>query len=183
MRDYLSGQYIGTDILDEALEYERERCVRPDWRFIPHHLPSIPVEGAVADFVTFFSVFTHLLDEDIFRFLAEAARVAKPEGKIVFSFLDFECDSHWPVFELTLADGNPRRVINKFISKGAIHRWSRALNLEVVAIHDGPEAWIELTEPFTYSDGRRAEGTVEFGQSIAILTKGKSHGASPSPPE
>jgi ubiquinone/menaquinone biosynthesis C-methylase UbiE len=171
LRHYLSGRFIGTDILDEALAYARERCERPDWDFISHFLPSIPVEDGIANFVTFFSLFTHLLDEDIFRFLAEARRVLKPGGRIVFSFLDFECESHWSIFEATLADQNPQRVINKFISKGAIRRWARALGLNVEAIHDGPEAWIELSEPFTYSDGRRAEGIVEFGQSIAVLRK------------
>jgi ubiquinone/menaquinone biosynthesis C-methylase UbiE len=171
LRDYLSGRFIGTDILDQALAYADERCARPDWRFIPHFLPSIPIEGEIADFVTFFSVFTHLLDEDIFRFLAEAHRVLKPGGHVVFSFLDFECETHWPIFEATVADQNPQRVINKFISKGGIRRWARAVGLEVVRIYDGPEAWITLTEPFTYLDGRRAEGVVEFGQSVAVLRK------------
>jgi SAM-dependent methyltransferase len=171
LKDYLSGRFIGTDILDEALAYANDRCARPDWHFIPHYLPSIPAESAIADFVTFFSVFTHLLDEDIFRLLSEADRVLKPGGKVVFSFLDFECETHWPIFELTVADQNPERVINKFISKGAIRRWARALAMEVVTIYDGPERWIQLTEPFTYIDGRHAEGVVEFGQSVAVLRK------------
>jgi hypothetical protein len=51
-------------------------------------------------------VFTHLLDEDVSRFLSEARRVAKQGGKIVFSFLNFECDSHWPVFD-TAARARP----------------------------------------------------------------------------
>ena len=171
LRDYLSGVFIGTDILDEALKYAAEKCARPDWQFVPNHLPTIPVDDSTADFVSFFSVFTHLLDEDVFRFLTEAKRVAKPGGKIVFSFLDFECDSHWPVFEATMADRDPQRVINKFISKGAIRRWSQVLGLKLEAIHDGPHPWIKLTRPFNYLDGRRAEGVVEFGQSIAVLTK------------
>lgn len=127
LKDYLSGRFIGTDILDEALAYAAERCARPDWSFLPHYEASIPVEDGIADFVTFFSVFTHLLDEDIYRFLAEAHRVLKPGGRAVFSFLDFECASHWPIFEATLADRNPHRVINKFISKAGIKCWAQAI--------------------------------------------------------
>lgn len=169
LKDYLTGQFIGTDVLDEALEYAREKCGRADWRFVSHFEPSIPVGDSVADFVTFFSVFTHLLDEDIYRFLEAAKRVLKPNGRIVFSFLDFECETHWPLFEATLSNRSSNRVINKFVSKGAIRRWSRALGLEEVSIFEGYHPWIELREPFTYSDGRRAEGIVEFGQSIAVL--------------
>jgi ubiquinone/menaquinone biosynthesis C-methylase UbiE len=179
LRDYLAGPFTGTDILEEALVFASEKCRRPDWRFIPHAEPSIPAGDSTADFVTFFSVFTHLLDEDIYRFLSDARRVAKPGGRIVFSFLDFECDSHWPVFESTLSDTDPKRVINKFISKGAIRRWADVLGLRVDAIFNGPEPWIQLTEPFTYTDGRRAEGIVEFGQSVAVLRR---EAPDPSPP-
>jgi SAM-dependent methyltransferase len=174
LKDYLEGKFVGTDIIEEALDFAREKCGRTDWRFILDQRGSIPVEDSIADFVTFFSVFTHLLDEDIFRFLTEAKRVAKPGGKIVFSFLDFECESHWPVFEATLADQNPQRILNKFISKGAIRRWARALRLKEEAIFDGHQPWITLREPFTYTDGRRAEGVVEFGQSVAVFQKESS---------
>lgn len=178
LRDYLTGLFVGTDILGEALDYAREKCGRADWRFVQSFEPVIPVEDTSADFVTFFSVFTHLLDEDIYRFLAEANRVLRPGGKAVFSFLDFECESHWTIFEATLADRNPRRVINKFISKGAIRRWSRALRFEEEVIWDGFQPWIPLTQSFRYSDGRLAEGVVEFGQSVAVLRKPGSGGRS-----
>lgn len=174
LRAYLTGRFIGTDILEDALHYASEKCGRPDWRFIPNHEATIPAEDSIADFVSFFSIFTHLLDEDIYRFLAEAKRVPKPGGRIVFSFLDFECESHWPIFEATLSDRDLHRVINKFISKGAIRRWATVLGLKVEAIFDGPTPWINLTEPFDYTDGRRAEGVVEFGQSIAVLQKCES---------
>jgi ubiquinone/menaquinone biosynthesis C-methylase UbiE len=89
LRRFLKGKYVGTDILDEALIYAREKAGRPDWDFIETYQPVIPITEHQADMVCFFSVFTHLLDEDIFRFLAEAKRVMKPGGKIVFSYLDF----------------------------------------------------------------------------------------------
>jgi ubiquinone/menaquinone biosynthesis C-methylase UbiE len=171
LRGYLDGAFVGTDILEEALVFAAGKCGRADWRFIPHSEPSIPAGDSTADFISFFSVFTHLHDEDTYRFLCDAKRVAKPGGKIVFSFLDFECDSHWPVFESTLSDKDPQRVINTFTSKGAIRRWAHVLGLKIEAIFNGPDPWIALTEPFTYADGRRAEGIVEFGQSVAVLGK------------
>jgi ubiquinone/menaquinone biosynthesis C-methylase UbiE len=169
LRHFLKGKYVGTDILDEALIYAREKAGRPDWDFIETFQPVIPIPERQADMVCFFSVFTHLLDEDIFRFLAEAKRVMKSGGRIVFSYLDFEVASHWTVFENTLADTNPRRVLNKFISKPAITRWAKALSLEIETLYDGSEPWIKLTEDFKYSDGRLASGTVEFGQSVGVV--------------
>ena len=171
LRDYLEGPFVGTDILEEVLNYANDKCGRPDWSFVPMSEPSIPLSDATVDFVTFFSVFTHLLDEDIFRFLLEAKRVLRPGGKVVFSFLDFECDRHWHIFESTVANRDPLRVINKFTSHGAIRRWARALGLQVEIIYDGSTQWINLDKPLSYADGRRAEGVVEFGQSVAVLTK------------
>lgn len=57
LRDYLEGNFVGTDLLDEPLEYAREKCGRADWRFIVNHLPTIPVDDSTGDFITFFSVF------------------------------------------------------------------------------------------------------------------------------
>jgi ubiquinone/menaquinone biosynthesis C-methylase UbiE len=169
LKDYLRGKFVGTDILADALDFAREKTGRTDWEFIETFEPVIPIADKQASMVCFFSVFTHLLDEDIFRFLTEAKRVTKPGGKIVFSYLDFDVASHWPVFESTLANTDPNRVLNKFISKSAISRWAKALSLEVERLYDGSEPWIGLTEEFTYSDGRLATGIVEFGQSVGVI--------------
>ncbi|MBC7369247.1 MAG: class I SAM-dependent methyltransferase [Undibacterium sp.] len=169
LNPFLTGKFYGTDVLEKALDYAREKCARPDWEFIRTLDAVIPVEDGCADYVCFFSVFTHLLDEDIYRFLVEARRVAKSGGTIMFSYLDFEVPSHWPVFESTMANRNPNRVLNKFISKPAIIKWSDQLGLTVERLYEGFEPWINLTESFRYSDGREARGTVEFGQSMAIL--------------
>jgi len=169
LRGFLKGKYVGTDILGEALDYARERVAREDWDFIQTIEPTIPVPDKKADLVSFFSVFTHLLDEDIYRFLAEAKRVTRPGGKIVFSYLDYAVPSHWTVFENTLADTNPNRVLNKFISRPAIERWAKALSLDIERLYDGDERWISLTKSFQYSDGRIASGIVEFGQSVGVI--------------
>lgn len=165
------GKYTGTDILAELTTYAQKICRRGDWEFHATEGFGIPAPDASADFVCFFSVFTHLLHEDIYKYLAEAKRVLRPGGKIVFSYLDFAVPSHWTLFELTVADTNPNRVLNMFVSKDAIAAWSRHLGLDVTVLHDGHHPWIKLVQNFRYSDGRQATGTAEFGQSIAVLTR------------
>lgn len=168
---YLRGQYVGTDILPELTDYARKICRREDWGFHTTEGFGIPAPDASADFVCFFSVFTHLLHEDIYKYLTEAKRVLRPGGKIVFSFLDFAVPSHWTIFELTVADSNPNRVLNMFVSKDAIQAWSQHLQLNVAAIYDGHVPWIELVKNFRYVDGREAAGVAEFGQSIGVLAR------------
>jgi ubiquinone/menaquinone biosynthesis C-methylase UbiE len=168
---FLRGKYCGTDILPELTAYARKISRRDDWRFHSTNGLGIPEPDACADFVCFFSVFTHLLHEDIYHYLAEARRVLRPGGRIVFSFLDFAVPSHWTTFENSLADRNPNRVMNTFVSKDAIIAWCEHLKLDIEAIHDGHQPWIELVQSFRYIDGREAAGIVEFGQSIGVLTR------------
>lgn len=164
LQSFLTGRYWGTDLLASALEYARWRCAaREHFKFLHVTTPTIPVPNNHADFVVFFSVFTHLLDEDIFKYLREARRVAKPTAKIVCSFLDLECEAHWPVFLATAANDDPARVLNKFTTCNALGRLARAAGLNVRAIHPGTQKWISTGE----ENGR--DLLVEFGQSIAIL--------------
>lgn len=166
-----TGVFIGTDILSDLVEYAAKKTARQDWRFHVADQPPLPVEDGIADFVCFFSVFTHLLDEDIYRYIEDAKRLLKPGGKLVFSYLDFAVATHWTMFELTLADRSPDPVLNKFISKDAIHAWAQHLGLHVEQLHDGPTEWIDLLEPITYIDGRQVSGRSYFGQSVAVVSK------------
>lgn len=69
LKEFIKVKYWGTDVLEEALEYARRRVERTDWDFLVVSRPEIPVPNAAADWIVFFSVFTHLLDEDIFKYL------------------------------------------------------------------------------------------------------------------
>jgi ubiquinone/menaquinone biosynthesis C-methylase UbiE len=80
--------YLGTDVVPELLAYAEARCNRPDWRFAPVEGLAIPAADQTADFVTFFSVFTHLTGRDSAAYLAEAKRVLKPGGTVIASFID-----------------------------------------------------------------------------------------------
>lgn len=169
LEGFLTGKFVGTDVLAEALDYARSRCGRRDWEFIHTSGKRIPVADNTADFVVFFSVFTHLLDEDVFRYLCESRRIAKPTGKIVFSYLDFECDGHWPLFLQTAADERPDRVLNSFTTETAIRRLARGAGLMVRAFHPSGEKWISVEGPILSEDDSNARGPLEFGQSIAVL--------------
>jgi SAM-dependent methyltransferase len=61
--------------------------------------PRIPEADGVAEMVCFFSVFTHLVQEESFLYLQEAERVLKPGGRIIASYLDIADPSHWSIFE------------------------------------------------------------------------------------
>src|ERR1035437_18951 len=78
-----SVRFVGCDVVPRLLSYAKDICQRDDWRFVEATGTAIPCPDGVADFVCFFSVFTHLCQEDIFRYLCEARRVLKPGGLVV----------------------------------------------------------------------------------------------------
>ncbi len=159
LRDYLSGHFLGTDVLAELLDHAREKCGRPDWTFTAVTGPEIPAPDATADFVTFFSVFTHLLDEDIYRYLREARRVLKPSGFVVASFLDLENSVHWALFERTVAHHAPGQVLDRFITASTLQCFAHGLGFFSEAIHDGSKSWIPTSD----------SSTAALGQSVIVL--------------
>lgn len=169
--EYLRGRYIGLDVVKELLDYAREICARPDWHFYEAPGLSIPEPDSSADMVCFFSVFTHLLHDESFKYLKEAARVLKPDGRIVFSFLEFRIPSHWAVFEQVLADERPDKILNQFMSRDAIESWAPRCGLEIVAIFDGDKPHIPLDAPVQWEDGRTQADFGNLGQSVCVLRK------------
>jgi len=84
-RHNFEGDYIGVDIVQDLFEYAMNLCKRPDWKFYKAPGLTIPEPDESADFICFFSVFTHLLHEETFLYLKDTKRVLKPNGKIIFS--------------------------------------------------------------------------------------------------
>jgi len=109
------------------------------------------------DMVCFFSVLTHLPHE--------------PGGTIVFSFLEFRLESHWAAFDATVRDerlGN-EHPLNVFIERDAINAWARMLNLQVIHMIDGIDAFVPLPQPVVLDSGEVLSGTGRLGQSICVL--------------
>jgi SAM-dependent methyltransferase len=168
LSSYLSGRYLGTDVVPDLLEYARELVGRPDWRFELADGLKIPARNSTADIVCFFSVFTHLRHEESYRYLEEAKRVLRRDGRIVFSFLEFALLSHWLVFEKDVQEAGFDHPLNQFISRDGIQAWADHLGLEVLEILDGDIPNIPLSQPIL-EHGFRYEEFGPLGQSVAVL--------------
>lgn len=129
-----SIRYLGIDIVPAMLEFAAQKCQQPRWRFELVTEPRIPEGDGVAEMVCFFSVFTHLLQEESFLYLEEARRVLKPGGRIVASYLDITDSSHWKTFEVNLRSARLRqeKPMNIFHSEDFFAIWARQLNLTIV---------------------------------------------------
>lgn len=165
------GKYLGTDVVTELLQYARKNMAHPQFRFEVVNGLTIPEKDEQADFVCFFSVFTHLLHEESYRYLTEAKRVLKPGGKIVFSFLEFAMAQHWVVFEADCQTIGMEKPLNMFIGRDAIPAWAEHLGLHVDAIYGGDEAFIRLSEPIEIAGGETIRDFASMWQSVCVLSK------------
>ena len=169
---YLTGAYLGIDVVPALLAYAKDLVNRPDWRFELAAGLSIPEADNSADLVCFFSVLTHLMHEQSYVYLLEAKRVLKPGGRIVFSFLDFTVPSHWDVFELTVGDVEVNaQHLNVFMSKDGVSVWAERLGMELEALHDGDKPYVPLSQPIAFENGTSAETLGSVGQSVCVLRK------------
>jgi ubiquinone/menaquinone biosynthesis C-methylase UbiE len=126
--------YLGLDVVEDLLEYARS-VADSSYTFALNTELTIPVADASCDFIVFFSVVTHLLHEESFRYLRDSARALKPGGKIVVTFL--EAKRHWSIFErvvdiYALPDVNEPLVM--FIERSTLETWVEKLGLEIAQI-------------------------------------------------
>jgi ubiquinone/menaquinone biosynthesis C-methylase UbiE len=157
LSSYLKGRYLGIDVVPDLVDYASRITARPDWRFkVVDHI-GIPEQDGRADMVCFFSVLTHLLHEQGYWYLQEARRVLKPQGKIVFSFLEFTQPAHWAVFDAALHNEKHgiETPLNVFIERSAITVWAEHLDMQVERFLAGSEAISEAGA---------------LGQSVCVLS-------------
>jgi ubiquinone/menaquinone biosynthesis C-methylase UbiE len=147
--------YLGTDIVQALLDYAASKTPA-HYQFRLHRQLSIPAADASADMVCAFSLFTHLLHAETYLYMEESVRVLKPNGLLVFSYLEFA--EHWGVFRDTVnaqrADVLPH--LNMFIDRSAIEHWSAHLGLAV-------DQYISPSKPIFQGNA--------FGQSVVVLRK------------
>jgi ubiquinone/menaquinone biosynthesis C-methylase UbiE len=158
LSSYLTGRYLGTDLVPDLLEHARKIVGRPEWRFEQIDHISIPEVARQADMVCFFSVFTHLLHEQSYWYLEEARRVLRPGGRIVFSVLEFAEPGHWSSFIGTVRGGQAGQdaPLNVFLERSVIPIWAEYLGMEVEDLRAGGDHIVP--------DGN-------LGQAVCVLRK------------
>lgn len=172
LSEYLTGKYLGIDVVPGLIEYARNLVPRPDFRFEVAEGLKIPEQDGQADMVCFFSVLTHLLHEESFVYLREGKRVLRPGGKIVASFLDFRVSSHWKYFENNVGDiGVGTQPMNVFMCPDMFREWAKRLDLEIEAVHDGDEPYVPLPAPITLENGAVLQNPSAFGQSVCVMVR------------
>ena len=166
-------RYLGTDVVPELLQHAQSLCVGRNWRFELVDGIVIPEQDRTADMVCFFSVFTHLLHEDSFRYLREAQRVLRPGGAAVISFLEFRLASHWPIFEHSVQarEEDTLKEHTQFLSRDTLAAWAAHTGLTIEATFDGDVPHINPPHPVTLDDGTIIPGPTSLGQSVCILKK------------
>ncbi|HUT04255.1 MAG TPA: methyltransferase domain-containing protein, partial [bacterium] len=137
--DYLAeaGKYLGFDIVEETLEVGRSVSDPSyEFRLIPDF--TIDVPDNTADFVMFASVLTHLIDYECYRYLLEAKRIIKLDGKIVVSFARWDSAYWWEFESLVQHGADPTLAIYiNMMTHEMLKAWAKHLELNVSFM--GPE--------------------------------------------
>jgi SAM-dependent methyltransferase len=167
------ARYLGTDVSEKLLAHAKETSRRPDFLFKLVDSTIIPEVDNAADFVSFFSVGTHMLNEEFFLYLHEARRVAKPGGKVVFSFLDLQTPHGRQVFRdtfTTVNDGAELPHLNVFTGRCDIPVWADLLQMKLLALVPGDVSITALGPPSGAGSQHEADDHC-LNQSLAVLQK------------
>jgi SAM-dependent methyltransferase len=166
--NHFNGEYLGTDVVPELLDFARSQVENNNFRFLPSDGVSVPAKSESANIVCFFSVFTHLPHEAIYTYLREARRILRPGGKIVASFLEFEDPALWPVFDSMVENITTLNHHNQFTHRDDLTLFCSHLDLEVSAFIGATEPLV----PLALTNGFEPTGEMRhFGQALMILQR------------
>ena len=153
------GSYDGFDVVDSGIAWcqERYRDTPAPFRFVHADLRNsaynpggtldagsyrFPYDDGAFDLVIATSLFTHLLPAAAEHYLAEAARVLAPGGRLLCTWLLFSAQRPAPAEYVALRDPATTRVADPAIPESAVayeERWvierlaARGLSLDVLA--------------------------------------------------
>ncbi len=149
LKDLPDLRYLGTDVVPELLDFARKKCGRQDWKFEVVETIDIPESDGAADFVVFFSVFTHLTENECYRYLQEAKRVLSENGTVLVTYLDPDVGAHarqagrswkqrrWWTQRAKRMIG--RGSLTTLLSRKTLDNWAKELNLSIEYVDDPAE--------------------------------------------
>jgi len=165
------GHYIGIDIAWTMLRRAAQRVAatfrnppcRVTWMHRP--APPLPLEPASVDFLCAFSVFTHMEHEDAFRYLRDAARFVRPDGRVILSCL-------------TMDLAQARHVFLRSAAEDVCARWTKVRHMttsvDLVTAVAGLAGWT----PIRWYPGEKpsirlpdGEGYGDLGQTVGVLAR------------
>jgi SAM-dependent methyltransferase len=162
--------YHGTDVVEPFLVHARA-VSSPRFRFTLVDGLTIPDGDGAADFVTMFSVITHLHAFEAYLYLEDARRVLKPGGQIVVSFLEILNPHHWDMFveSSKAARAGKLQPLNAFVEVAVIEQWASHLGLSVVHMFRAGTPFIPLKPGSVSATGETS--LASFAHSVAVLRK------------
>jgi len=149
--------YLGTDVVKSLLEYAETKTPK-HYKYIMHHQLSIPAKDGEFDFAFAFSVFTHLLQAEIYIYLKDIHRVLNNKGKFLFSYLEMTQYNNWSIFIDTVAATKTNTLphLNMFLAKDQIEVMSKECGFKILKfVESGNPNW----------------GGQALGQSVCLLEK------------
>jgi SAM-dependent methyltransferase len=163
------GRYVGIDISKTMLrnaaaltERSRSTC-QVDWK---HQTAAhFQLADGAADALCAFSVFTHLENEDSYRYLVDARRVVRPGGKLIFSCLPLSLAEARSIFLASARLDLRERwagVRNVVTTEETMEALASLAGWQVARWYRGDERCIALAG----MDGPRA-----LGQSACVLIR------------
>jgi SAM-dependent methyltransferase len=166
--------YLGTDILPEILDEARAIADgRANFHFAIARDCEVPLASEEADIVAAFSLITHLLDEEVFIYFRETARVLKPGGVATFSFLDYAHPEHFQKFHRYVSSyRKSERDLLKCFEKSTLSLFASTVGLEVIEIIDRGTRFPASGRRHQLVTGANAPAQgISFGQSLIFLRK------------
>ena len=186
LTNYLSsGSYLGIDVVEKLINYAKNKNTKSNVRFKAVNGLEIPAEDSSVDFISVFSVFTHMLHEDSFIYLSDMKRALKTGGKIVVSFLEFSEEDHWPVFAEQFAprEGDAPSLLYQqgntpkynpgimFTERTLWQTFAKKIGLKIVHIESGHSKFIKLDKTIKLDNGDEWSDFGTIGQSIIVFEK------------
>lgn len=131
--------YLGIDVIEELLDYARKNSPKNYVFNIHKKLLTIPVKSGSIDIICAFELFPLLLHEEIFIYLEDMKRALKKDGKVIFSFLEFDNCQHWEIFNDSVDDKKNKMpaLLNTFTEKSVLKLWADKIGFKIIEFTDG----------------------------------------------